>query len=465
MNKKKKIIIGSAVVSFVLVAILYLGVAVYYQYHFLPGTIINGKDYSNKTIDSVKESMLDDIRLYYLKVIERNGEVEHIAAGDIGMTISIDGDLSKIKDSQNHYLWFVKPKKEEKLDITITYDETKLDYAINGLKCLNDEYISSGIAPQLTFDGNSFTMTEGEPGNEIDKEKAIGIIKESIKNMDSVLTLENTGCYLVPLDTNISEKEQNLLKQLNSYLDVVITLTFGEENEVIDRSQIYKWLSVDTNNEIVFDTEAIIDYIDAFATKYETMGQTRVFTTSTGSEITVNGGDFGWWINRKAEAEAIINDIKSLNSATREANYLQRAGAYGDVDFGNTYIEVNLTTQRLYAYKDGNKIVDTDIISGDPSINKETPTGVFNMRFMFTNYNYVRGSFQKTLKYWMVFYGNTVDTNIGIASCNWISTFGGTAYKGAGSLGSIYINEADAKTLYMELPGKDFPVIIYKERH
>ena len=155
MNKKKKIIIGSAIISFVLIAIIYLGVAIYYQYHFLPGTIINGKDYSNKTIDTVKESMLDDVRLYYLKIIERNGEVEHIAAGDIGMTISIDGDLSKIKNKQNHYLWFVKPKKEEYIDITITYDETKLDYAINGLKCLNDEYISAGVAPQLTFDGNT----------------------------------------------------------------------------------------------------------------------------------------------------------------------------------------------------------------------------------------------------------------------------------------------------------------------
>ena len=465
MNKKKKIIIGGTIISFVLIAILYLGVAIYYQYHFLPGTIINGKDYSNKTIDTVKESMLDDIRLYYLKIIERNDEVEHIAAGDIGMEISIDGDLSKIKNNQNHYLWFVKPKKEEKLDITITYDETKLDYAIGNLKCLNDEYISSGVAPQLTFDGNSFTMTQAEPGTEIDKEKTIGLIKKAINNMDSVLKLENQNCYLVSLDTNISDKEQTVLNQLNSYLDVVITLSFGEETEVIDRAQIYKWLSVDTNNEIVFDKDAIVEYIDSFATKYETMGQSRVFTTSTGSEITVSGGDFGWWINRNAEAEAIINDIKTLNSATREPNYLQRAGAYGDVDFGDTYVEINLTTQRLFAYKDGNKIVEADIISGDPRNGKETPTGVFNMRFMFTNYNFVRGSFQKTLKYWMVFYGNTVETNIGIASCDWITDFGGTAYKSAGSLGSIYINEADAKTLYKELPGKDFPVIIYKERH
>lgn len=464
MKNKKKIIIGCAIFTIAIIAIVYLGVAVYYQYHFLPGTTINGKDYSNKTVKAVKDSIQNDIRTYYLKLIERNDEVEHVSAGDIDMKVTIDGDLSKIKNKQNHYLWFIKPKKAEKLDVTIAYDEIKLDYAINGLKCLDDEYINSGIAPELTFDGNAFTMTEGVPGNEIDKEKTTSLIKEAINNMDPVLTLENEGCYLVPIDKEASEKEKKLLSKLNSYLDVVITLTFGEEKEVIDKAQIYKWLSVDTNSEVVFDTEKIIEYIDNIGKKYETMGQTKEFLNSYGETIKVSGGDFGWWINRKAEAEAIINDIKALNSVTREPNFLQRAGAFGENDFGNTYIEINLTTQHLYAYKDGNKIVDCDIISGDPVNGLETPTGVFNMRFMFTNYNFVRKDFTKKLKYWMVFYGNTVDTNIGIASCDWLTSFGGTAYKGAGSLGSIYVNEADAKTLYMELPGKDFPVIIYKER-
>jgi hypothetical protein len=55
-----------------------LGVAVYYQYHFLPGTTINGKDYGNKTVDAVKSSIQNDIRTYYLKLIERNDEVEHV---------------------------------------------------------------------------------------------------------------------------------------------------------------------------------------------------------------------------------------------------------------------------------------------------------------------------------------------------------------------------------------------------
>lgn len=465
MKSRKKIIIASTIALFIVIAVIYLGVAVFYQYHFLPGTTINGKDYSNQSIDDVRESIQDDIRTYYLKIIERNGSVEHIAAADIDLQVSIDGDLSKLKEAQNHYLWFISPSEDAALEVTVTYDEVKLDYTISNLKCLDDEYINSGIAPELTYNGMEFTMTEAIPGNEIDKELTKQYIKEAVKNMNSVLNLETKGCYLQALDTDADTKTQEALDKLNNYLDVVITLTFGEETEVIDRTNIYKWLSVDVDNNIVFDKEAIIEYVDSFAKKYETMGQTREFQTSFGETIRVNGGDYGWWLNRTAEAEAIIRDIENLNSCTREANYLQVAGAHGDSDIGTTYIEIDLYAQHLYAYKEGELIVDCPIVSGDPINGKRTPTGLYNMRFMFTNYDFVRGSFKKTLKYWMVFYGNTVETNIGIASCDWLTAFGGSVYKTAGSLGSIYVDEENAKTLYMQLPGKDFPVIIYDYKH
>ena len=462
MRNKKNILIASTIVMFIVIAVIYLGVAVYYQYHFLPGTTINGKDYSNASIDSVNESIQDDIRTYYLKIIERNGGVEHIAAADIDLQVSIDGDLTKLKDAQNHFLWFISPSEDAKLDVTVTYNESKLDYVISNLKCLNDEYINTGVAPELTYDGVEFTMTDAIPGNEIDKELTATHIKEAVSNMAAVLNLESKSCYLQPLPEDADKQTTETLAKLNSYLDVVITINFGEEAEVIDRTKINKWLSVDADNNIIFDKEAIVEYVDKFADKYETMGQTREFKTSSGDTIRINGGDYGWWINRKAEAEAIISDIESLNSCSREANYLQTAAAHGETDIGDTYIEINLRNQHLYAYKEGLLLVECPIVSGDPKNGKKTPTGIFNMRFMFTDYNFVRGSFKKTLKYWMVFYGNTVDTNIGIASCDWLTSFGGSVYKTAGSLGSIYVDESSAKTLYMQLPGKDFPVIVYE---
>ena len=465
MKINKKLLIATGVAMLVIIAVVYLGVSVFYEYHFLPGTTINGVDYSNKTIDDVKSDIQNNIRTYYLKIIERNGEVEHIAAGDIDLSVTIDGDLAKIKDGQNQYMWFAAPKDDAKLEVTVAYDKIKLDYVIQNLKCLNDDYINSGIAPVLAYDGVKFSISGGEIGNEIDKELATTYIKQAIDNMETVINLENKDVYLEVIDENADAKMQAAVDTLNQYLGVEITLTFGDNKEIINKNQIYKWVSVDVNNEIVFDEQAVIDYVDSFADKYETMGQTRQFTTSYGETIRISGGDYGWWLNRKGEAAAIIDNIKNLNSCTREATYLQAADHHGDVDFGDTYIEINLYDQHLYAYKDGEKVVDCYIVSGDPNNGKATPTGLFNLRFTFKNYNYVRGEFSKKLAYWMCFYGNSVETNIGIASCDWLTSFGGNVYKGAGSLGSIYIDPANAKLIYQKLPSKDIPIIIYNDKY
>ena len=81
----------------------------------------------------------------------------------------------------------------------------------------------------------------------------------------------------------------------------------------------------------------------------------RTFVNAEGKEITVSGGDYGWWLDGATECASIIADIKSLNSTTREPAFRQRADVFADVDFKDDYIEVNLSKQKLYAIKDGKK--------------------------------------------------------------------------------------------------------------
>ena len=50
--------------------------------------------------------------------------------------------------------------------------------------------------------------------------------------------------------------------------------------------------------------------------------------------------------------------------------YAQTANSHGENDYGDTYVEINLTAQHLYFYKNGNLVVDSDFVSGN--ISKET---------------------------------------------------------------------------------------------
>ena len=52
-------------------------------------------------------------------------------------------------------------------------------------------------------------------------------------------------------------------------------------------------------------------------------------------------------------------------------------GRNGEDDLAGTYVEVNLSAQYLWFYKDGEVFLETDIVSGDISKGRSTKTGVF----------------------------------------------------------------------------------------
>ena len=460
MKAKKKIIILSTLSIVVVFIVIYLSVSVYYQYHFFKGTNINGIDCSYMSVDKVIKSLEDEVRTYYLQIIERNNTIEHVTAEDIGLEIDIEGNVTELLQNQNSYLWFLSNENKFSIKTTITYDEASLNDKLMFLNCLNPEKMIKPTPPNITYIDGAYSISTADPGTETDVSKLKKLIINAVEKLDTELNLEKEGCYLVSSADN-ENVYTDLLDTLNKYVNVKITLTFNDEleNIVIDSSNINEWLSVNENLEIVFDKEAIETFVGNISNDIETMGQTRKFTNSYGNEISISGGDYGWWISESKEAEAIINNIKSMKDIERDINYLQTAATHGESDLGNTYIEINLLKQRLFCYKDGELLSECDIISG--SNKNPTPIGIYRMRFMFKDYTFKRSYFNKTVSHWMVFYGSSADDNIGIASCDWRNDFGGNTYLNNGSYGSVYIPSDIAATIYNQIPN-DIPVIIYK---
>lgn len=58
---------------------------------------------------------------------------------------------------------------------------------------------------------------------------------------------------------------------------------------MIGQTQISSWLSVNEQMQVVLDEEAVADYIIGLANSYDTLGQERYFTTSTGRRVKVKG--------------------------------------------------------------------------------------------------------------------------------------------------------------------------------
>ncbi|MCD7917999.1 MAG: L,D-transpeptidase, partial [Clostridiales bacterium] len=180
------------------------------------------------------------------------------------------------------------------------------------------------------------------------------------------------------------------------------------------------------------------------------------FATSYGTTVTVEGGDYGWWMNQSSEVEGLTQQILNQESGVREPVWNGTAAVLGvgaDGDYGDTYVEINLTAQHLYYYKNGALVVESDFVSGK---NDATPTGTYGIQYC-ERYATLNGeNYSSPVSYWMPFYDG-----VGLHDASWRTSFGGTIYKTNGSHGCINLPIKVAKQLYENMSAGT-AVIVYK---
>ncbi len=141
--------------------------------------------------------------------------------------------------------------------------------------------------------------------------------------------------------------------------------------------------------------------------------------TSYGREVEVSGV-YGWRINQTAETAALTEIIRSGESQTREPEYSQKAASHDGNDYGTTYAEVNLTAQHLFFYKDGEKILESDFVSGNVSRGYTTPPGLFSLTYKQKDAVLRGEGYASPVDFWMPFNGG-----IGFHDASWRNQFGG----------------------------------------
>ena len=95
-------------------------------------------------------------------------------------------------------------------------------------------------------------------------------------------------------------------------------------------------------------------------------------------------------------------------------------------------MEVNLTAQHLFFYKDGKLLVESDFVSGNAARGWSTPSGAYPLTYKERNATLNGEGYSTPVSYWMPFNGG-----IGLHDASWRSSFGGTIYKTNGSHGCI----------------------------
>jgi hypothetical protein len=207
----------------------------------------------------------------------------------------------------------------------------------------------------------------------------------------------------------------------------------------------------------VINTSAISDYTKEMAGRYNTAGVTRSFQTSSGKKVEVKGGIYGWILDQKGEVEGIVKTIKSGNAITREPMFSQRAFSMDSNDIGDTYIEINITRQHLWFYKDGKLVTQGAVVTGNPNRGTPTVTGTYMLNYKQEDTQLRGVGYEADVKYFMPFYGG-----IGIHDASWRYSFGGDIYKRRGTHGCVNAPLYLAKKIFENIePGT--PVVCYEE--
>lgn len=458
INRKKLFIILGSVVGAVLV--IYVGFSIFFMSHFYFNTTLNGKNVSGYSADKVFDNWEDEIGNYSLRIVESDGTESELKGSDIDMVLQWDDTIARMISKQNGFAWPAKlfNPDQNTSEAIVTFDEDKLDSALDGFPFMDkSKQIDPVDATVSDYDKkDGYTLVESVPGTAIDKP----VLKENIEKAlyglaDTYQITEGNG-YLAPKIENDDEKLLAAIDTMNKYAGSEIDYEIGSEKETLDINTFADWLSVNDNEKAEIDEEKVADYVAELGTKYNTYGKSKQLATSYGTTITMSNCHYGWKIDAETEAAAIVDDIKGGEKVTRDLNYQYTAASHTGNDYGNSYVEINLTAQHLYLYKNGSLVIDSDFVSGNPSKGNATHTGVFGVTYTERDATLKGQNYATPVSFWMPFNGNE-----GMHDATWRSSFGGSIYKRNGSHGCVNLPYSVAQTIF-ENVSAGFPVFVYE---
>ena len=392
-----------------LVVLLYLGLAVYFHNHFFPKTTLNGRKAGGYTAQKVMDEITEEIHSYQLKIATRDKHTEKISGQDISLEPQWGDEITELVHAQNMFAWPVKIFQKQTLKNTtlVDYDKDKLQTQIDALDCM---------------DADNQTAPENASVSSYDKTEGFTVV----------------GCVM------------------GTTIDAEKMYQAVHSKEVLDASVFGDWFRLNKKLKPVLDQECVKAYVSDLAKKYNTCYSAKTLKTSYGKTVTIPESHYGWKIDTEKEIAQITSEIKAGKAVERELNYSMTANSHGKNDYGDSYVEVNLTAQHMFLYKDGKLVIDSDFVSGNVSKNNATPTGAYGVTYTEKNATLRGENYETPVTYWMPFAGN-----VGMHDAYWRSKFGGSIYKYAGSHGCINLPPEVAKVVFENVK-KNYPVLVYE---
>ena len=458
----KKLLIAASCVG--LLAAAYLGVGIFFRSHFVPNSRVNGIDSFGKTAQQMADLLADREKSYHMVIKTADGATEQVITPDmVDLSSNLQpGDMSRLLANQQAFLWprYLLGDKLEQKTSGWKLNRDKLNALVDALPEVSRTDLVQTKNADLVYDQQqkSYLVQEEVYGNNIDTDRFKDALADAIVNLQEEISLADYAVQptLKADDSRLKE----LIGKMNQIAQMKITLKIGGDQETVPQEKIISWIGIDENANMVVHDEAIRAYVGELAGKYDTVGKNRSFHTSYGAVVNISSGDYGRKVDQEAEFNALKENLTDGRDLTRDLNFSQKAAGGAGDDIGSSYVEVNLTAQHLFVYKDGKKVVDTAVTTGKPVNHHQTNVGIFRVKSHEANRT-LRGrnddgsSYASPVKYWMPF-----DGGIGLHDAPWKSNYGGKNYLTNGSHGCVNLPPSVAGSVFANV-SVGMPVVVY----
>lgn len=451
-QKRTYIILGVAlgVAVLALLVVAYCIMANNHAGRFPDKTYINGINVSGMTAQRAKNELAEQAEGCTLTILERGGVTETITGAEIGLEYVDNGEVDALLEQYNPYRWIIDYFRTDELTaLTDTaMDETLAEEVIRGLNCFAD-YIPAEDA-KVVDDGEKFVVQPEVEGTQLNALKGVEVLLEALKAGKSEVDLEAEGLYVEPKVRSDDPSLNATAEKLNGYLEACVTLDFGDDRIVtVDAGVIRTWVAEDENGELDLSRDLAFDFVKKnMAYKFDTFGLTHRVKTHSGVTVVLKGGDYGWCLARGDTTDKILEAVRAGETCQVEPEWQYKGKNLGEDDIGGTYVEISISEQMMWCYKDYELVVETPVVTGNPNKGNGTPYGsvwaVDGMKKDAVLGTIETMGYASPVKYWMPFTGN-----VGIHDADgWRSSYGGDIYKRSGSHGCVNTPTAAAKTIF-----------------
>lgn len=459
----------------VIIIILVLAVLAGGVFVFLTYRQVDAARQAHLAVLADHQTMVDNAGRTTVTVLERGREVTVLTLEDLGLLegalAGIDGQFpnkldlvdeaafaAQDRDQQIAWAELVQPDSR-----TVRLSAENLN--IDGLyETLTAEGRTAPVSAKLVYDKGLFSVEPEVYGDTLQKDVIYNALAEQAASFEITNGTANSYTFEIPEESYLlpevtrENTDFDFTQALKEQIDLMdFSVRLGDEAVCgLSSGAVASLLSVTDQGRIILDEEGLRAIISQWAQTYNKHQVKYIMDSYVDGPVEVPFITCNYILDEEALFDAMAPVLRTLQGGQVEAEFLCQDDAGQPVGVGDTYVEVDLTTQVMTFVVDGEVLVSTDIVSGR-SWGYATPLGLYKSGNPETNCTLTGDDYMVFVKYWI---SVTPDNMVGLHDASWRSYFGGNRYVNGGSHGCINTPEAAMKIIFDNIE-IGTPILVY----